>query len=129
MADRSIGPACPPAGLTDPMAGLAPPTGGLGAEGTGGLFPTFGASPGGFGVGLLTAAEALDSAAGFFHGVALPFDGPIPGNTETGFALTSAATDLATIGAAGLLAAEGVGTGRRAGGGGAGAAFAGTSSR
>jgi hypothetical protein len=85
--------------------------------------------------------EPLVAPGAFFHGVDDPFDGAIPGKTDTGLADESAATDLI-----GMLAAEGAGVGltvvevvaavdgggRRFGGGGgaaAGLGLGGTSSR
>lgn len=141
---------------------------GRGAVGTGGFPPIFGARGGfapiggaGFGFvatggGGLVAKELdgreppglesddaspLDCGA-FFHGVAEPFDGPIPGKTETGFAEASAVTEWIdtfgppnpALGLGAVCPSEGGGGGRRfagGGGGGAGAAFGfgGTSSR
>lgn len=113
-------------GLAAP--GLAPTAGGLGAAG----FPATGEGLGldATGGGTLPAAGAgfaafEAGALGFFHGVADPFAGAIPGNTDTGFADASAVTGVAaTLGV-------GVGAGRVLGGGGgaAGAALGGTSSR
>lgn len=103
-----------------------PPNGGLGA--IDGLGPGFGARTGGLGAPPAGAERdgskewPLASVAGaiFFHA---PFR---PGNTETGLAFASAATDWGTMGAltAGLAeAAAGGGMGRRAAGGGGGAAL------
>jgi len=132
--------------------GGLPPTG-LAAGGFGGA-PGFAATGGGFGLfaiggglaarelaGLELAGvlpgEAFDVSNDFFHGVAEPLDGAIPGKTDTGLADESATTDLTTAGAGiglgAVVATAGVvGGGRRFGGsGGAEAAFAlgGTSSR
>lgn len=61
----------------------------------------------------------------FFHGVAEPFAGTIPGKTETGFADTLAVSDWT-----GILAAACAGARFRGGGGGAaGLAFGGASSK
>lgn len=121
--------------------------GGLGAEGTAGLPPTLGAIPGfapmgGVGLGLVAtggggfeanelegrelAGELLSLAGAFFQGVAEPLAAAMPGKTETGFAEGLAVT------AEGVnLAAAGVGTLLRGGGGGAGGAAGcgGTSSK
>ena len=119
------------------------PVPGLGAEGTGGLPGTFGggfAAIGGAGFGFAaiggggfepTVLEGLENpfesetAEGvFFQGVEEPLAAAIPGNTETGFADASAATDFGTA----AFAAAGAGGGgttlgaRGGGGGGAGAA-------
>jgi hypothetical protein len=92
---------------------------GLGAAGTGGLpgifgAPGFAANGGATGFGLTATGGGAFPVANelpgrelaaelspnpleegvFFHGVADPFAGPIPGKTDTGFALTSADTDL-----------------------------------
>lgn len=111
---------------------------GLGAAGIGGLPGTFGApgfaaSGGGFGLtgpgglepseleGFEGGAGMLGATGVFFHGVADPFDGPMPGNTATGLSNVSGGIGLTCgLGAAGAA-------GRRGGGGGA--AFEGTSSR
>lgn len=129
--------------------GAAPPAGaaeGRAALGTGGFAPTLGGAPGfapttgGFGfvpTGGGAAFPAPSALAGrelpgesspalltfFFHGAADPFAGPIPGNTDTGFACTSATLAPALTGALG-------GGGLRGGGGGAACTAAGgTSSR
>lgn len=134
--------------------GFAPPTaGGLGAPGllvkgggAGlGFEPTGGG--GGFPASELPGRELagvtwLDGAGDFFHGVAEPFEGAIPGKTATGFADAFAVTGFGTIlGAAGAAGAAGIlgppppagGGGGGGGGGGAAAAFGfglgGTSSR
>lgn len=131
-AARSI---CPIAWLPSGLAGAD----GLGAAGlpTGGLggAPGFAATGGGFGLfatggggpraieleGLelagVLSVEPLVALGAFFHGVADPLDGAIPGKTDTGFADESAATDLigtlATAvgagGAGGAAGAEGGG--------------------
>ena len=105
---------------------LGGPRPALGAIGGGfGLVATGG--PGGFGTGD-GLAELGSGVAGFFHGVAEPLEGTMPGKTETGLADAFAATELNDgFGADGL--ASGVGRGRAGGGGGAGAALGGTSSR
>lgn len=148
----------PPRGFG--AAGRAAAAPGLGALGTGGfpggfgapgLAPTGGGAGFGFvatgGGGLPPPTELLGRelaglswvAAGFFHGVADPLDGAIPGNTETGFAEASAAIALTvgfgTVAGVGLVAAGAAGAegGRRRLGGGGGAAgafgFGGTNSR
>jgi len=166
---------CPPGFAAPPPgfggAGAAP---GLTAVGIGGLPPTglaagFGGAPGfaaiGGGLGLFAIGggglaarelpglelagvlldEALAVPGVFFHGVADPLDGPMPGKTDTGLADESATTDLTgTLAAAagagvGLeVVITGVGVtegGRRFGGGGGGGGaaaafgFGGTSSR
>lgn len=117
---------------------------GRGADGVGGLLPAFGLAATGGGPGFVLAAigggtlpavelcGVFDGVAVvFFHGVAEPLEGAIPGNTETGLADTSAATDVNLV--AGVdegLGASGAGR-RRGGGGGAGAdlGFGGTNSR
>lgn len=78
------------------------------------------------------AVVAFEDAVDFFHGVADPLDGAIPGNTDTGLADASADREV-TLGAefedAGF---EALGGGRRPAGGGGGAAalgLGGTSSR
>jgi len=85
-----------------------------------GLFATGG---GGFAArelpGRELAGESLDAVGVFFHGVADPFAGAMPGNADTGLA------DASAITGAGLVTAF-AGTGRRAGGGGAAAAGGGT---
>lgn len=96
--------------------GLAPTGGGLGftASGGGGLFANELD-------GLEFAGEG--SAEGFFHGVVVPFDGPIPGNTDTGLAEASAVTAIAD----GFGTVAGVGR-ALGGGGGAGADIVGGTS-
>jgi len=93
---------------------------GLAATGGGGL-------PANELAGLELAGEppVLSLAVGaFFHGVAEPFDPPIPGKTATGFAPESANIDFARIGGFGVdEAVDAVGAGgawRFAGGGGGG---------
>lgn len=106
--------------------------GGRAAVGTGGFPPGFGApglAPTGGGAGLgfapiggggglpanelvgreVAGVESDDPFAGvcFFHGVAEPFEGVSPGNTATGLADESAATDLGIIFATGGRAAAG----------------------
>ena len=89
-------------GLPGIFGGPPPPPDTLGFEAIGGG-PGFGfIATGG---GLFASAEfglELDGelsaescrACAFFHGVAEPFEGPMPGKTETGFALESATSDL-----------------------------------
>jgi hypothetical protein len=94
--------------------GGLPPTG-LAAGGFGGA-PGFAATGGGFslfaiGGGLaarelaglelagVLPGEAFDVSNDFFHGVAEPLDGAIPGKTDTGLADESATTGLTTAGA------------------------------
>ena len=117
------------------IGGFPPATGGLGAPGllakgggVGlGLFATGGGGglparelPGREAAGVLALEPFAVVAGDFFHGVADPFDGAIPGNTATGFAEASAVTGLATIfGAAGAPGGRGAAGG---GGGGGGAA-------
>lgn len=109
-------------GLTPPPgrgAGVAP-AGGLGAVGIGGFPGTFGppaagfAATGGGGFGFeatggggleaieldgreLAGLESVDApllaCGAFFHGVAEPFDGPIPGKTDIGLVDALAVTD------------------------------------
>lgn len=110
------------------MGGLAvtglPPTGGFGEAGF--------AATGGAGLGLEATGGGALTLAGvsevpdFFQGAADPLAGTIPGNTDTGFADASAATDDART-----FGAVGVGTGRVLGGGGgaAGVTLGGTSSK
>ena len=131
--------------------GFAAPAPGLGAEGTGGFPGIFGggfAAIGGTGFGFAAIGgggfeptvlggledpfESETADGVFFQGVADPFAAAIPGNTETGFADASAATDFGTA----ALTAAGAGAGgtalgaRGGGGGGAGAAASfGTSSK
>lgn len=150
---------CPP--MPPPKAGLAaggraaalgraavgtgglPPTGGLGAPGfepTGGGGAGLGFVPtGGGGFAPVAGVPFELEAASFFHGVAEPFEGAIPGKTETGFADALAATGFggAALTPAGFAASGGFaappGVGLAGGGGGGGAATAfglrGTSSR
>jgi hypothetical protein len=166
-AARSICPtACPPAGFGAAPPGLAAvgmgglPPAGLATGGFGGM-PGFAAIGGGFGLfatgggglpppteleglelGGVLSDEPLVAPGAFFHGVADPLDGAIPGKTDTGLADESAATDLigtlATEVGAGVgfgavgVPADVVGGGRRFGGGGGATAalgFGGTSSR
>lgn len=174
-AARSSCPAGAAVGFAAPP-GLGGAVGaGRGADGIGGFPGIFGAPPGftptggagGFGLvatgggGLLPIVlDGLESTGVllvgelpplvdrfFFHGVADPFEGAMPGNTDTGLADASAPTALKAaadgvglpdiVGAAGALGAAGAaggGGGRRTaggGGGGTGAAFGfgGTSSR
>jgi len=51
--------------------------------------------------------DALDAPGVFFHGVADPLDGPMPGKTDTGLADESAITDLTGT----LIVAVGIGIG------------------
>ena len=133
IAARSICPAGAGAAFAVPRVGVLVAIG-LGAVGIGGLpfVAVVGfAATGGLGFAAIgggclepTAGvpDELTSWAAFLHGVADPFAGAIPGNTETGLELALAST----------LGAAGVGTGRRAGGGGGTGAdfgFGGTSSR
>ena len=89
------------------------------------------AASGGFGAaalagldvgGVLSFDPAVAADAVRFHGAAEPFAAAIPGNTATGFADGSAATDLSpTFGAAAAAAAGGgAGVGRLPAGGGGG---------
>jgi hypothetical protein len=170
-AARSNWPGAELLGLVAPGRGAVGAGGGLVAVGTGGLpgnlgavgleatggggagfFPTGGAGGGGLAPAVLDGREFIgvapvEATGAFFHGAAVPLDGAIPGNTDTGFAEAFAMRDCtlilaccvgaaagfgATIGAAaGAGGAEGGAGGRRATGGGAGAAFGfgGTSSR
>lgn len=114
--------------------------------GIGGLPAAFGAgaglaATGGFGLvaiggpgGLISvelegreagAEEVADAVGVFFHGVAEPFEGPMPGKIAIGLLETSADTELAI----GFGAACGVGRFGGGGGVGTGAALGGTSSR
>jgi hypothetical protein len=137
-ADRSN---CPTTGRAAGVVGF-----GLDAVGIGGCPTFFGGGGGagltateGFGLvaiggpgGLISSelegrevgAEALEATGAFFHGVADPFEGPMPGKTATGLLDTSADTELVTFG--GIGAAGRLGGG---GGAGAGAALGGKSSR
>ena len=72
-------------------------------------------------LGGVLSDEPLVTPGAFFHGIADPLDGAIPGKTDTGLADESAATDLIDT----LAAEDGVsvvatveGGGRRFGGGG-----------
>jgi hypothetical protein len=163
-AARSICPTAPP-GFGAPPPGLAAvDTGGLPPAGlaTGGFKGALGfaATRGGFGLfatgggglppteleglelGGVLSDEPLFVPGAFFHGVADPLDGAIPGKTDTGLADEFAATDLigtlatevgAAVGFGAMEAAAGVeGGGRRFGGGGGATAalgLRGTSSR
>lgn len=124
----------------------------MGFTATGGGFGLFAATTGGGGLvakeleglelAVVLSYELLVAPGAFFHGVADPLDGPIPGKTDTGFADESAATNLigtlavefgAGVDFSGVGAAAGIeGGGRRFGGGGGAAAalgLGGTSSR
>ena len=111
-------------------AGLLPATGGLGFVATGGAgFPPPSALDG------LEESESsgVEDEGVFFQGVGEPFEGPIPGNTDTGFAdglalIADGLTDATGV-AAGLGVGAGAGALRGGGGGAAGAALGGTSSR
>jgi hypothetical protein len=116
--------------LTAP--GLAPTGGGLGAAGLAATGRGFGLAATGGGalppVGvddLGLSVEAEVGAIDFFQGVADPFAGAIPGNTDTGLADASAATDVGVAFTVGI----GAGLERGGGGGAAGAVFGGTNSR
>ena len=149
-AARSICPTAPP-GFGAPPPGLAAvdtgglPPAGLATGGFGGA-PGFAATGGGFGLfatgggglppteleglelGGVLSDEPLLAPGAFFHGVADPLDGAIPGKTDTGLADESAVTDLigalaTEVGAGVGFGAMGVvvgaeGGGRRFGGGG-----------
>lgn len=152
-AARSICPTdCPPpvlvvVGMGLLVAGL--PTGGFGgalgfAATGGGGFGLFATGGGGLlaieldglePTGVLSD-EPLVGPGAFFHGVADPLDGAMPGKTDTGFADESATTDLICNLATVVGTVEGVaevegGARRLGGGGGAPVAlgFGGTSSR
>jgi len=83
--------------------GLPGNFGGVGLEATGGggagFFPTGGAGgAGGLAPGVLDEREFIgvapaEATGAFFHGAAVPLDGAIPGNTDTGFAEASALRD------------------------------------
>jgi len=124
-----------PGGLTAP---------GFAATGGGVTFGFVATGGGGFAPSELKGRESVSVApdewfaepAGFFQGVAEPFEGVRPGKTPTGLADASAVTDLtvtATFGAAGVEDTTGAnGGGLRAGGGdavGGARGFLGTSSR
>jgi len=103
--------------LTAPGRGAVGAGGGLVAVGTGGLpgnfgaigleatggggagfFPTGGAVGGGLPPAVLDGREFIgvgvaEAIGVFFHGAAVPLDGPIPGNTDTGFAEAFAVRD------------------------------------
>ena len=103
-------------GLTTPGRNAFGTAGGLDAVGTGGFpgilgavglvatggggagfFPIGGAGGAGFAPAVLDGRELagvvpVDAAGVFFHG-ATPLEGPMPGNTDTGFAEASAARD------------------------------------
>lgn len=133
-------------GARDPVP---PDAAGRGAVGIGGLPGALGAGlpPGGVGFGLAATGGAaglfanelpgrdgagelsVDSVGVFFHGVADPLAGAIPGKTEIGFAEAFAVTDCTGTFAAGLEAAAGGGRVRGGGGGAAATGFGGTSSR
>jgi len=100
---------------------------GLDVVGSGGFVPILGTTPGleptGVGLGLLVKVggiladvfvDSCEVSENFFQGVEVPFAGPIPGKTETGFAKASDGTDVGTIfGAGGVL--RGGADGRRGG--------------
>ena len=124
-----------PGGLTVP---------GFAATGGGATFGLVATGGGGFAPSELEGREfagvlpvdSLAKPAGFFQGVAEPFEGIMPGKTATGLADALAVTDdtvTATLGAAGGEGITGVDGGslRAGGGGAAGGArgFWGTSSR
>lgn len=100
--------------MTAPGRGAVGAGGGLVALGTGGLPGNFGAvgleATGGGGAGFFPTggggglAPVLDgrefigvgpaeATGAFFHGAAVPLDGTIPGNTDTGFAEAFAVRD------------------------------------
>ena len=69
-------------------------TGGGGA----GFFPTGGTGGGGLAPAVLDGREFIgvgttEAFGDFFHGAAVPLDGAIPGNTDTGFAEAFAVRD------------------------------------
>ena len=108
-------------GFADPFAetlGFTGITGGFGlaATGGGGLDPK--AELGRELAGVVSAVE------GFFHGVADPLEGCIPGNTDTGLDDASATTGMTDIFGVAVGAGRDLG-----GGGGAEIALGGTSSR
>jgi hypothetical protein len=141
-AAKSSCPATP--GLAAPPDREAATPPGLGATGgAGGFAGSFGALPlclaaiaGATGLGLVViggggllaarfvgrgcAGTSSDGLVGFFHGVVDPLEDPMPGKTETGFAVASAVRDWAvTLGvAAGVGVDLETGGGRRCGGGG-----------
>jgi len=116
-AARSNWPGAEPLDLIAPGRGAVGAAGGLVAVGTGGLpgnfgavgleatggggagfFPTGGAGGGGLAPAVLDGREFIgiapaEATGAFFHGAALPLDGAIPGNTDTGFAEASAVRD------------------------------------
>jgi hypothetical protein len=76
--------------------------GAVGLEATGGggagFFPTGGAGGGGLAPAVLGGREFIGGApteatGAFFHGAAVPLDGAIPGNTDTGLAEAFAVRD------------------------------------
>jgi hypothetical protein len=76
--------------------------GAVGLEATGGggagFFPTGGAGGGGLAPVLLGGREFIgvaptEATGAFFHGAAVPLDGAIPGNTDTGLAEAFAVRD------------------------------------
>jgi hypothetical protein len=91
------------------------------------LFATGGAGFGFAAIGGAGFAPGAGEAEGvvFFHGAADPFDGAIPGNTDTGFADASAVSGEARP----TAAFAGAGFARGGGGGAAAAAGAGAGSR
>jgi hypothetical protein len=116
-AARSNWPGAELLGLTAPGRGAAGAGGGLVAVGTGGLpgifgavgleatggggagfFPTGGAGGGGLAPGVLGGREFIgvaptEATGAFFHGAAVPLDGAMPGNTDTGLAEAFAVRD------------------------------------
>jgi hypothetical protein len=111
-AAKSICPGAPGGRTTPPLGFVALPADGRGALGTGGFAPAgggipgfapgaggFGLAPGaGGGAGLLPITLdgrelSSDAAGDFFHGVAEPLDGAIPGKTDTGLADAFAVSD------------------------------------
>jgi len=63
-----------------------------------GFFPTGGAGGGGLAPAVLEVREfvrvvTVDAAGVFFQGAAVPLEGAMPGNTDTGFADALAVTD------------------------------------
>lgn len=110
-----------PGGLTAP--GFAATGGGatfgFGATGSDGFAPSELAGREFAGV---TSVESFTEPAGFFQGVAEPFDGIRPGKTATGLADALAVTDLTATATLGIAGGEGLAVadgGRlRAGGGG-----------
>jgi hypothetical protein len=82
------------------MGGLPGNFGAVGLEATGGggagFFPIGGG--GGLAPAVLGGREFIgvaptEATGALFHGAAVPLDGAIPGNTDTGFAEASAASD------------------------------------